>query len=37
MSKLLNNIEQDELANLAVNITIILLIIALCFSSYLRL
>lgn len=37
MSKLLSNIEQYELANLAVNITIILLIIALCFSSYLRL
>lgn len=37
MFKSLSNIEPDELANLAVNITIILLIIALCFSSYLRL
>lgn len=37
MFKLLNNIELDELANLAVNITIILLIVSLCFISYFRL
>lgn len=37
MSKLIDNINLDELANLAISITIILLIIALCFSSYLRL
>lgn len=37
MFKLLNNIELDDLANLAVNITIILLIVALCFASYLKL
>lgn len=37
MSKLLSNIEPYELANLVVNITIILLITALCFGLYLRL
>ena len=37
MFKLFNNIELDDLANLAVNITIILLIVALCFISYFRL
>lgn len=37
MFKLFNNIELDDLANLVVNITIILLIVALCFTSYLRL
>lgn len=37
MFKLFNNIELDELTNLAVNITIILLIVALCFISYIRL
>lgn len=37
MFKLFNNIELADLANLVVNITIILLIVALCFISYLRL
>lgn len=37
MFKLFNNIDMNDLANLAVNITIILLIAALCFASYLRL
>lgn len=37
MFKSLSNIELDDLANLVVNITIILLIVALCFISHLRL